>query len=321
MSPKRLFDEPADQRHRALGLEVNITPPPQPAGLCGLSVCLQSALAEVSYARLMGLLNTAFMLHVERGFPLGGTELPALRRLQQAQPDDDDTQPWLLSGDDAIDLIESELRGGSAPVAREWSTQHGGWAVICGLDAETAQWSGYRPDSGSRLVTGPVQFAVLLRTSTRLGLGRDVDACIEAMTRASGLLGSEFDPTLAYQRWAALMESENVFDEGPPGDEAIARHELLTRALLDARQAAVEFIDQVGLALDEDRAELLTHVADIYLQVGDAIEARQPGVSDPLAGPALRDPDVRAEWAAILADCARMEQDALQLLRRVAPTD
>lgn len=317
MSPKRLFDEPAEERHRAPGLRVQITPPPQPAGLCGLAVCLQSALPEMSYARLMGLLNTAFMLHVERGFPLGGTELPALQRLQHAQSGGDDTQAWLLPGDDVADVIDRELRAGSAPVAREWSAEHGGWAVICGLDAQRGHWSGYRPDSGGRLVTAPVQFAVLLRTSTHIGLGSDTSACIEAIARASTLLGSEFDPTAAYERWAALMESENVFEEGPLGDETIARHELLLRTLLDARQAAVEFLEQMALEVDEARAELLTAVNDIYLEVGDAIEARQPAVFDPLATAALRRPEVRADWAEILIECARMEQEALELLGRV----
>ena len=160
MSPKRLFDEPAEERHRAPGLRVQVTPPPQPAGLCGLAVCLQSALGGVSYARVMGLLNTAFMLHVERSFSPGGTELPALQRLQRAQSGGDDTQAWLLPGDDATDVIETELLAGSAPVAREWSAEHGGWVVICGLDAQTGHWSGYRPDSGGRLVTAPVQLAM-----------------------------------------------------------------------------------------------------------------------------------------------------------------
>ena len=129
MSPKRLFDEPAEERHRAPGLRVQVTPPPQPAGLCGLAVCLQSALGGVSYARVMGLLNTAFMLHVERSFSPGGTELPALQRLQRAQSGGDDTQAWLLPGDDATDVIETELLAGSAPVAREWSAEHGdGWS-------------------------------------------------------------------------------------------------------------------------------------------------------------------------------------------------
>ncbi len=317
MRPKRLFDEPAEERHRAPGFRVDIIPPPQSAGLCGLAVCLHSALADMSYARLMGLLNTAFMLHVERGFPLGGTELSALRRLHCAQPGDDDSRRWLLPGDDAADVIEMELQAGSAPVAREWSTEHGGWVVICGLDAQTGHWSGYRPDSGARLVTAPVQFELLVKTSTRLGLESDTSACIEAMTRASSLLGSELDPTAAYECWAALMESENVFEEGPLGDEAIARHELLVRTLLDARQAAVEFLEQVTLEVDEERAELLSAVNDIYLEVGDAIEARQPAVFDPLAGSALRQREVRTDWAEILIECARMEQEALELLGRV----
>lgn len=321
MSPKRLFDEPAEERSRAPGPRVQITPPPQPAGLCGLAVCLQSALGDVSYARLMGLLNTAFMLHVERGFPLAGTELAALRRLQRAQPGGDDTQPWLLPGDDATDVIETELLAGSAPVARECSTEHGGWVVICGLDTQTGQWSGYRPDSGGRLVTAPVQFAVLVRTSSHLGLRSDAHGCTEAMARAADLPGSDADPTSAYERWADLMLSGSPFDEGPPGDEAIARHELLVRTLLDARQAAVEFCEQVGLEVDEQRAELLTEVADLYMQVGDAIEARQPAIFDPLAGPALRQPEVRAEWAEILLECARIEREALELMGRAGTTN
>lgn len=321
MSPKRLFDEPAEERHRAPGLRVQITPPPQSAGLCGLAVCLQLALPDMSYARLMGLLNTAFMLHVERGFPLGGTELAALLRLQSTQPGGDGTQPWLLPGEDAADLIESELRAGSSPVAHERSPEHAGWAVICGLDTQTGHWSGYRPDSGGRLVTAPVQFAVIVSTSTRLGLETSTGACMQAMARASELPGSEADPALAYEQWAALMGSANPFDEGPLGDEAIARHELLVRGLLDARQAAVEFLDQTGLDVDEERAELLTEVADIYMQVGDAIEARQPAVFDPLAGPALRQAEVRAEWAEILLECARLEREALDLFRRLHTTD
>ena len=105
--------------------------------------------------------------------------------------------------------------------------------------------------------------------------------------------------------------------EAQEDDEAIARHELLVRVLLDARQAAVEFLEQMALEVDEARAELLTAVNDIYLEVGDAIEARQPAVFDPLATAALRRPEVRADWAEILLECARMEQEALELLGRV----
>jgi len=147
---------------------------------------------------------------------------------------------------------------------------------------------------------------------THMAAARDA-----AIAAAGRLRLSEKDPVSAYEEWAELMRRDEPLPEGPPGDEMIMRHEWLTEVLLDARYAAADFLRTGADSLGQVRAEELVQAADLYDQVIGVLEARQPGLFEPIVTDVLRDAQVRDEWAELLQEAAELETEALDIIRRI----
>ncbi len=322
MPPKRLFDAPRNESGRVLIESENITPPRRSSGLCGLAVCLQSALQAaslaVSYAELMGLLNAAFLLRVDEEFSVAGTVESRWERLAAVLAELGFGEAQVREQMPGPEIVAEELGSGRPLLALGWGEASGDWSLICGQNADGEKWWGYEFSADPVLVKGEASCRMLVQVGGMAGDANMAAARDGAIAAAGRLRLSEKDPVSAYEKWAELMRADRPFPEGPPGDEMIMRHEWLTDVLLDARYAAVDFLRTAADSLGELRAEELVQAADLYEQVTGVLESRQPGLFEPVVTDVLRDAQVRDEWAELLQEAAELETEALGIVKRVS---
>ncbi len=321
MPPKRLFDTPRDEPGRLLIEPESITPPRRSSGLCGLAVCLQSALQaaslSVSYAELMGLLNAAFLLRVDEDFSVGEIVESRWERLGSVLAELGFGEARVREQMPQPEIIAEELGAGRPLPALGWGEGGGDWSLICGQDADGKKWWGYEFLAAPVLVAGEASCRMLVQVGGKTG-DANMSAARDAAIAAAGKLRlSEKDPVSAYDKWAELMRRGGLFPEGPAGDEMIMRHEWLTEVLLDARYAAADFLRTVADSLGQLVAEELVQAADLYDQVIGVLESRQPGLFEPIVTDVLRDAQVRDEWAELLQEAAELETEALDIIRRI----
>ncbi len=321
MRPQRLFDAPRDNPDRLLIEASRVAAPHRSRGLCGLAVCLQSALEaaslSLSYAELMGLLNAAFLLRVDEQFAVAQTVESRWQRLDWVLAELGFSDGRVLEQMPQPELIAQELAAGRPLPALAWSAGGADWALICGQAAEGQNWWGYPFSTNPLLVEAEAGCRVLVPVGPKTG-DTDITAARDAALAAAGTLRlSAGDPVRAYAQWAELMRRQEPFDDGPGGDEVIMRHEWLTEVLLDARYAAVDFLRGIADSSHEFWEEELTRAADLYDEVIGVLESRQPALFEPIAMEVLRDPQIRYEWAELLQEAAELEAEALDAIRRI----
>jgi hypothetical protein len=322
MSGKRLFAGlRSEGQHLLLDVEQMILPR-HSVGLCGLGVCvhaaLQSAGLTVAYSRLMGLLNAAFMLQVDEDFSLAAAVDGRWTRLDQTLAELGFGAARLLDAPVADNFVEAELTAGRAVCAFGWGDAVADWSLICGLSDDGLEWWGYEFCSEPVLVSATAECRMLLAIGEMSGEPNFAGAEHGAIVAAGQLSASPTGPVAAYLEWAELMRRDRPFPDGPAGDEMIGRHEWLTHVLLDARAAAVAFLEDVADRAEPPVAADLLQAADFYRRSLESLEARQPHLYDPMIAAAMRDGDVRADWAELLETAAGLETEALRLLGRSA---
>ncbi len=322
MSPKRLFDGPRAEPGKLLIDLDSGNLPRHSRGLCGLAVCLQSALASaslsVSYPDLMGLLNAAFMLVVDDEFSVNAAIARRWQHLGDVLGDLGFTEWRIAARPPGPEAVVSELREGRSLLALGWGRAAGDWSLICGQSADGSTWLGYDFAADPLLQDAPAGCRLAVSIGKYSGSADITEARQLALQAAARLRSSDMDPIAAYAHWATLMKSRRPFPDGPIGDEMILRHEWFTEVLLDARSAAADFLSNVEPISDELAEDETTSAADLYRRVVDLLESRSPGLFDPLATEALRDAEVRDEWAELLEQAADTEAKALAILKRVA---
>ncbi len=147
MSPKRLFEQPSGPPQGPRLDAAQLILPRRSTGLCGLAVCLHSALdaagLHVAYSRLMGLLNAAFMLRVDEDFSLAAAVESRWTRLDETLADLGFEDARLLDASSPDDLIRAELIAGRAVCALGWAHTPADWSLISGLSDDGLQWWGY----------------------------------------------------------------------------------------------------------------------------------------------------------------------------------
>ena len=322
MSPKRLFDQ-ASGPSPGLRLDAgDLILPRRSTGLCGLAVCLQSALdtasLQVPYSGLMGLLNAAFMLRVDADLSLAATVESRWTRLVETLDDLGFDDARLLEASLPDDLVRGELTAGRAMCALGWGDGAADWSLICGLSEDELAWWGYEFCAAPVLVSGDSDCRMLLAIGERSGQPDFAQAEDAAIVAAAQLSDSPTGPVAAYSQWAELMRRKEPFPEGPAGDEMVGRHEWLTHVLLDARTAAVAFLQNIADRTEAATADDLLRAADLYEMTVETLEARHPALYAPMIAGAMRDAHVRADWADLLETAAGFEAEALQALGRVA---
>jgi len=322
MCPKRLFDQHSGPSEGVVLDADSLILPRRSMGLCGLAVCVQSALdtagLQVPYSGLMGLLNAAFILRVDADFSLAATVESRWTRLLETLDDLGFDDGRLIEASAPDDLVRAELTAGRAMCALGWGDAAADWSLICGLSEDDLAWWGYEFCAAPVLVSAAPDCRMLLAMGERSREPDFVQAEDAAVVAAAQLSDSPTGPVAAYRQWAELMRRDKPFPEGPAGDEMVSRHEWLTHVLLDARTAAVAFLQSIADRTESGTTDELLRAADLYEMTVETLEARQPALYAPLIARAMRDGHVRGDWAALLETAAELEAEALQVLRRVA---
>ncbi len=322
MCPKRLFDQPSGPSRGPRLDAAQLILPRRSTGLCGLAVCLHSALdtagLHVAYSRLMGLLNAAFMLRVDEDFSLAAGVESRWTRLDETLADLGFEDARLLHVSHPDDLLRAELTAGRAVCALGWGHTPPDWSLICGLSDDDLQWWGYEFSAAPVLLSAAPGCRIFLTIGERSRDTHLTPAEDAALVAAAQFSDFPTGPLAAYSQWADLMRLDAPFPDGPRGDEMIGRHEWLTDVLLDARAAAVAFLRSIADRTASPVADDLLQAADFYQRAIETLEARQPAIYAPTVTYAMRDPEVRADWADLIEAAAELEAEALQLLRRVA---
>ncbi len=320
MGSRRLFDSQPEGRGATVIDPERRVPLSDLPGRCGLAVCLQSALMtmgrDVSYGVLMGVLNAAFMLRFDPDFAPEAAIESRWHRLPETLDALGYTQAVIQGKTPEMEVMVGEIEAHRPVPVYRWNDETVDWCLIYGVDESTEQWHGFlfapAPD--------PLEMPARCELAVLFGQGSSPASFEEvlrpALKDALQLYTSADGPVTAYMEWAEMVCREDVFPEGPEGDELLLRHEWFAEVLVDARDAAAVCFREAAEELPLVR-EAFMDIADLYERVCETLETRRPPISSPVASERLRDYQLRREWAERLVEAAEIEKSALERMNQV----
>lgn len=268
--PKRLFDG-LDQ---GLGEEIllldNLPPPDRQQVYCGLCWSLGRALTLVGrrapYARLMGLTGAAFMVPLHEGLALDWASAKVDRYLLEALAGlgVSARRQEGLSETEARAACREELQGGRPLLAEGWETD---WAVIVGLKGD--ELLGQGSGSSRQFERHPPRVRALIAFTVEGEALPAPEAGLQALARARPLLAESREQ---WSRWQELLEAAEPYGPEPDRRHRFAAEQVLSAAVVEARDAASQFLTELAEQTDFDLADALTHAAHMADQVAGVLE-------------------------------------------------
>lgn len=271
---RRLFDGLDDGLGEELIVLEDLPGADERPAYCGLCRALQVALGllgrPVPFHRLMASTGAAFMMPIGEGL-MASWKDPSLQPYLTVNWDATDLQRNTAYALDELGLEaqsvgqpdELEARGlcrlelqAKRPVLAEgWV---GDWAVVVGIKGR--ELLGHVPGSKRQLEQhAPAVHSLLLLKPVREpagGLAADLDVLDEAWQ----ILYAGLEQ---WTRWQQSLEDEEPYGTGAGVLERFYHEQHLVGCLVEARDAAAQFLREVADQLDYEAAEAVAHAADL----------------------------------------------------------
>jgi hypothetical protein len=267
---KRLFDG-LDQ---GLGEEIllleNLPPPDGRGACCSLYWALERVLRltgqDVTYARLMGLAGTAFMVPLGPGLTADWEQGGALRYMPDVF---DALDPWAAHEEQPWEPVPLSLCREELLAQRPLAAQDadGTWLAIVGVKGQELLVQ--TPGSEQPYQRHSLQVKALISLGDLEPDPPQLEAGVDALRRASALLDESQEQWLT---WRRALGMDDPYGPEPGQLERFLGEQHLVACVIEARDCAAQFLADMAGQTDFELAEALQAAAQAAEEVVTLLE-------------------------------------------------